>query len=265
LDKTIDHRSFVETSNMESITNTIKRFRKERQITQKGMSERLNIARSTYTKLESGNTELNYKTLIQISKVLDVPIVDIIKGNDFVSKTFSKKLEWMLFETDLTLSQTFYEIIPYKDLTLEHKKLLKQKSLDEKERYETSPLGGRIYKYGPKDVFKYMMDALGMSVLFKENMIDDKYWINRWNKHITKANELIEVDEFDYFEVCIFELKMPDCTERWIQIAARDFPEGVADTEETAVKYLKKKTGAIEGTYVCHTLDGYDPVTEIIK
>lgn len=42
--------------------------------TQTSMAKRLGIARQTYLDLESGKTEPRYRTLVELSKIFDVPI-----------------------------------------------------------------------------------------------------------------------------------------------------------------------------------------------
>lgn len=250
---------------MENITKTITRFRKEKKLTQKEMADRLNMARSTYSKLELGNTELHYKTLIRISKTLDVPMNSIINENITVFAPISEKLATMLFLAHHHLGELMYKIIPYHKLTSEHMDILRKKKFDQRERYEYTPLGGRIYKYGPKALFAYMMSVLSMDVLFTEKLILDKYWLSKWNDYNNKKSKEIEIDEFEYLEVNIFQLIMPNKEEKWIQIATKDFPKNIGHNEKKAIAYLKTKTGAVAGSSIATTMDGYDPYTEIVK
>lgn len=249
---------------MDKITTTIRQLRKKKGFTQKSIAERLHMARSTYSKIESGNTALDYERLVNISKVLDVPVSEIIKENgDPVFKSIAEELSLMLLQTDDQLSEKLYRMIQYQDLKPEHKKLLQEKGFDSQEAYENTPLGGRIYAFGPKDVFLFMVQNCGMEVLFQRNMILNDYWTKRWKTCLKREGSEIEIDDRDYFVTYIFMLKMPGNKERWVQFAERDFPEGADEWD--ALDYLKEKTGALDGKIMCWGKDGYDPVTEIIK
>ena len=57
---------------------------------------------------------------------------------------------------------------------------------------------------------------------------------------------------------------MPDNSEKWVQIATRDFPKGIDEKELKAINYLKRLTGAIRGHYIASTFEGYSPIAEII-
>lgn len=267
---------------MDTINILIRTLREARGITHKTMAERLYMARSTYSKLESGKTELNYRTLVNISKALEVPLTEIIKGDDDTSfKSISEELAMMMFHSEHQLSEKYYEMIPYNQLNSEHKLLLKQKGFDSQEAYEDTPLNGRIYKFGPKDLRRTMFENFGFDVLFRRDMILDEYWKEQWEKYNKERKKIkiwfdengktqhednneIEIDEYDYFVVFWGELKMPDGAERSMQFAARDFPDNFADESEI-LNYIIDKTGAISGDIMCWTDSGYDPVSEIIK
>lgn len=99
------------------INIVIRRLREAKGFTHQTMAERLHIARSTYSKLESGKTELNYRTLVNISKALNVPLTIIIKDNsDTDFKSISDELAIMLFQTHHQLTKVHYEMIPYNEL-----------------------------------------------------------------------------------------------------------------------------------------------------
>jgi transcriptional regulator with XRE-family HTH domain len=264
---------------MDNIKTTIKRLRKEKHLTHKSMGERLNMARSTYSKLESGETKLDCTILVNISKVLDVPLSDIIKENgDPVFKSFSAELDLMLLQTEYWLSQMKYSMIPFSKLTTEHIKLLKEKGFNTKEDYENTPLGGRIYDFGPRDLFRFMVENCGMSVLFERSLITNEHWKKRWNNYLKSKEKIsinfnkvedfvyedkneVQVDDHDYFLVYIFQLKFSGGKEQYFQLAERNFPEGADEFD--ALELIKLKTGALDGDIVCFTTDGYDPVTDI--
>jgi transcriptional regulator with XRE-family HTH domain len=92
-----------------NIGNKIKKYRKEKKITQKEISNILGINIRTYQKYESGDIKPNIDTISRISFVLDVPIfmltedkrvIDLFAGTDGLnskSKMMSKL--WELSET----------------------------------------------------------------------------------------------------------------------------------------------------------------------
>lgn len=266
---------------MYEITSIIKQLRKKKGLTQKTMAERLHMARSTYSKIESGNTALNYERLVNISKVLNVPLTEIIIENgDSIFKSIAEEFSLMLHLTEYWLSEKLYRMVAYKDLKPEHKKLLQEKGFNNQEAYENTPLGGRIYEFGPRDVFRFIVENCGMDVLFRRNMILDDYWNCKWKKYLKEKSKTsidfnadeqfyignkntIEIDDTDYFLVYMIELKMPGNKNRHVQFAERDFPEGV--DEWGALDYLKVKTGALDGDILCFSIDGYEHITEIIK
>ncbi len=228
------------------------------------MADRLFMARSTYSKLESGSTTLPYDKLISISKILNVPVYEILTedGELFLSSLFDK-FSLMLSQTYHTLSETLFTTIPYDNLEPKHLAQLLPKGITSREAYEDTPLGGRIYKFGPKEAFQRMMQHYGMDVLFEENMIKDKYWLQKWKAYKGNTNSEFELDDKEYFVVHIIMLTMLDAEERWVQMAERDFPEG-ADEDEV-LNYIVNKTGALTGEYMAFTIDGYDPFSEIIR
>ncbi|MBY0426616.1 MAG: helix-turn-helix domain-containing protein [Cytophagales bacterium] len=272
---------------MEKVNITIKELRKKKGITQKSMAERLFMSRSTFSKIESGNTNLYYDTLASISKILDIPISEIIKENeDQVFKSRENDLSLMLYQTNYWLSEKLYKIVPFNELSIKQKKLLKEKGFDTKEKYENTLLGGRLYKFGPKDVFRHMVENYGMDVLFKRKMLFDRYWNLKWEKYLKdkeKWNALLEendfeslfdnerfdengdweIDEREYFSVCYILLSMPENKQKLVQFARRDFPNGADESEVS--EYLMMKTGALFVEFLSEGFEGYDPVNEIIK
>ena len=263
---------------MDKITKTIKQLRKQKGFTQKSMAERLQMARSTYSKLESGNTKLDFERLVNISKALDVTIVEII--DDPVYNSISEELTLMLFSTDYQLSGKLCRTTPYEELTAENLQLLRKKGFDNKEKYEDTPLGGRIYAFGPRDVFRFMVEDCGMETLFRSNLIKDSYWTQKYQEYKKQKDKIsiclnengqieyedkdhIEIDDRDYFVVFIIELIMQGNKDRWVQISERDFPEGT--DERGALEYVINKTGALSGQIMCFSLEGYGPEFEIIK
>jgi DNA-binding XRE family transcriptional regulator len=244
---------------MNNLPATIKKLRKQKGFSQKSMSERLNMARTTYTKLETGNTALDYDRLVSISKILDVPLFEIVKNDDNVYKSITEELSSMVCWTFIDLCERLVKVIPYSRLAVAQKQLLEQKGLAGKVVYENTPLGGRLYDFGPRDVFRTMMDN-GMDVLFKRGLVTEDWLVNKW-KGCRDTD--VEVDCFDYFVVFLVELKMPDGKTNCVQIAERDLPAGV--NEDYVEKYLRDRFGALDAELMCWTDTGYSPVDEIVS
>lgn len=57
---------------------TLREWRRLKEISQKTMSERLNIHINTYQKWEQNPGKIPFKDAVNISKVLDVPLDEII-------------------------------------------------------------------------------------------------------------------------------------------------------------------------------------------
>lgn len=63
---------------MATVEEKIRNIRELKNLTQEYMAEKLGITQAGYSKLENGSTVLTYAKLIQISKILEINIEDII-------------------------------------------------------------------------------------------------------------------------------------------------------------------------------------------
>ncbi|MEC9490201.1 MAG: helix-turn-helix transcriptional regulator [Halanaerobiales bacterium] len=61
------------------LARKIKRFRKERELTQLKLAERAGLAQSFLSNIENGLQSPSLKSLEKISKALDVPLNDLLK------------------------------------------------------------------------------------------------------------------------------------------------------------------------------------------
>lgn len=244
----------------------LKRFRKMKGLSQKTIAEKLCMARSTYSKLESGKTSFKTDILARISSIYEVPASDLLDKDEVLSSN-SNDFSLMLSMTEHQLSEKLLKVIPFDQLSAEHLALLKTKGLSSKQQYENTPLNGRIFSFGPKDVFKFMMLRCGMEALFNKGYILEPYWKDRWSLFMAdqerKCEPRVELDERDYFVVFFYELITADCKELFVQFAERDFPEGV--DEFAALDLLKAHYSAIEGDILCYSIEGYCPHTLIYK
>ncbi|TVT36738.1 helix-turn-helix transcriptional regulator [Hymenobacter setariae] len=251
-----------------SLHTTIRQLRKQQNITQEHMAEQLCMARSTYSKLESGITEMPVATLVRIAGLLQVAVHDLMQedGQPYVKK-LEDKFSLMLYQTENVLSFERLSAVPYDELTLPQLMLLTEKGLASQEAYENTPLGGRFYAFGPQQVFGHMMQNFGMSILFEEKLVQDPYWQAKWKLYKAaqqgKKPELADsLDEYDYFTVYLFDLTMPDGSSRGVQMAERDFPEEL--DEEEVLQRMIVHLGAVSGDILAYNVEGYDPISEII-
>lgn len=266
---------------MKRINETLRKIRKQKGITQKSMAERLNIARSTYSKLESGNTRIDVSTLTNICRILNVSTTEIIRENgDYKLNSISDEIDMMLSIAETNLFEDLNKVIPYDELTPNQKNKLREKGFISRDQYEDTPYKGRVFSFGYKDVFRYMMDNCGMEAFFRLKLITKDHWLNKWEIHVKEKQERfkhfeaneefppknpdeLEIDEKDYFIVVFIELIFPNNKTKHIQISERDFPG--SDDPDEILEYVKFKTGALHGEILCFSIDGYDSFSEIIR
>ena len=73
---------------MEKILERIKQFRTTKGYTLENMANELNISASTYRKVEMNETKLTVERLIKITKILEIPLEDLLDTN---TKGFTNK------------------------------------------------------------------------------------------------------------------------------------------------------------------------------
>jgi hypothetical protein len=205
-----------------------------------------------------------------LSKHARILVVDDEPDGLFARKPLLKteeKFARMLYQTENALSFERLQAVPYEKLSLAQLALLSKKGFASRQAYESTPLKGRFYAFGPRDVFAQMMQVYGMSVLFEEKLIQDAYWLAKWEAYTAapqheEAVLAASLDEQDYFLVYLLAIAMPDSSTRTVQVAARDFPDDLA--EEAMLQRVVEKLGAASGDIIACTQEGYDPVSEII-
>jgi DNA-binding XRE family transcriptional regulator len=77
------------TEELEKIRERIKKIRFEKGLTQDNMASMLNISQNAYHKLENGHSKMNLSKFIDICKVLEIEMAEIINGPER-TYTFSK-------------------------------------------------------------------------------------------------------------------------------------------------------------------------------
>ncbi len=71
---------------LESIRKRLKKIRFDKGFTQEFMADKLDISQNSYHKLENGRTKICLRKFIDISKVLEIEISELINGPE---KTYS--------------------------------------------------------------------------------------------------------------------------------------------------------------------------------
>jgi transcriptional regulator with XRE-family HTH domain len=78
----------------------IKKIRVEKGYSQEYMADMLSISQNAYHKLERGHTRINLQKFIEISKILEIEISELINGPEYVymfskyyHQTLHRKLE----------------------------------------------------------------------------------------------------------------------------------------------------------------------------
>ena len=77
------------------IRERIKRIRIEKGYSQEYMADMLNVSQNAYHKLERGHTRISLKKFIEISKILEIEISELINGPEHVyifSKYYTKNM-----------------------------------------------------------------------------------------------------------------------------------------------------------------------------
>jgi transcriptional regulator with XRE-family HTH domain len=80
---------------VKDIRERIKKIRVEKGYSQEYMADRLNISQNAYHKLERGHTRIHLQKFIEISKILEIEISELINGPEHVyifSKYYQKNL-----------------------------------------------------------------------------------------------------------------------------------------------------------------------------
>ena len=68
-------------------------LRKQKQMTQETLAEKLNVSRQAVSKWESGLTEPDIQTLIQLSEIFEVSLDELIKGEHQEDNVVEKQNE----------------------------------------------------------------------------------------------------------------------------------------------------------------------------
>ena len=80
-----------------NFSDKLQKIRKENNITQEGLADRLNVSRQAVSKWESGLAYPDTEKLIQISKIFNVSLDELINDNVDTNKGVggsNKKIDW---------------------------------------------------------------------------------------------------------------------------------------------------------------------------
>ena len=73
------------------VLENIKHYRKLKSLSQEEMSDRLGMSQNNYGKIERGDTELTVVRLVEISKILETPIFELVGEERTKKKIISLK------------------------------------------------------------------------------------------------------------------------------------------------------------------------------
>ncbi|HPF82573.1 MAG TPA: helix-turn-helix domain-containing protein [Bacilli bacterium] len=79
--------------NQEKIGKFISKLRKEKNMTQEQLAEKLNVSNKSVSRWENGKTLPDYSIMIYLCETLDVSLNELIKGNRLTDKDFKNEAE----------------------------------------------------------------------------------------------------------------------------------------------------------------------------
>jgi transcriptional regulator with XRE-family HTH domain len=72
--------------NIQEIIETLKKIRKQKGLTQKAISEKLNITNAQYAHYETGRSEMTINTFLKILEILEVNLNDFFNFQNNITK-----------------------------------------------------------------------------------------------------------------------------------------------------------------------------------
>ena len=126
---------------MSDIGNRIKKLRKEKNLTQKELGDKLNVHANTISMYEKGNRKVSLETANKLSEIFNVSVDYIIKGKDKENKPSYTSLDESLLNEEKYLNLTLKNLLKdssmvafqdYKSWSVEDKKELLLILLDKK-------------------------------------------------------------------------------------------------------------------------------------
>ncbi|MBC8059304.1 MAG: helix-turn-helix transcriptional regulator [Clostridiaceae bacterium] len=167
-----------------NLSENIKKYRKEKKVTQKELAKKLNKSESTIQKYESGSVTPDIKTLTDIAEILGVTINDLIGlGNEYnraasLSDTyFNSVMKWSEdkafndIETICIREHFFDLLLRYKQL-IESFSGTKYRWLEEKEAYSS------IYNNMENPLTETKIKEIFLKKELEHDMYELENWVN---------------------------------------------------------------------------------------
>jgi transcriptional regulator with XRE-family HTH domain len=107
---------------MNELVYKIRKIRQSKDLTQEQMAFELNISQNVYSRLERGEIKITIKRLLEISKVLDVYVSDLLDDSCKSVNINDKKLLELKIENDEILFNLNEQLLYFKQ---ENMRLLK--------------------------------------------------------------------------------------------------------------------------------------------
>ena len=110
---------------MFSLSNTLKKVREAKGLSQKELAGSINMAQAQYSRIENGKNDPSFSVIVKIAKALDLSLSDFFKADDIFNevntydKTLVEKLQ-LLDSLDEQEKQSIYTLI---DSLISKKKL----------------------------------------------------------------------------------------------------------------------------------------------
>lgn len=87
----------------------IKQYRIAKGMSQSDMAEKMHISQSGYAKLENGQTKMDVERLVEISKILEIDLNELISGDDQVINFYNNSINNGYVENVFTGMKDNYE------------------------------------------------------------------------------------------------------------------------------------------------------------
>lgn len=141
---------------------TLKKKRKEAQLSQEELAEELNISRQSISKWENEKGYPNIETLLKISEIFNITVDELLKGDDYLKNKIiqdSKKLKYPKWKS-------FFDILIFIGLIFIIAKIIVFIITKVTGNEIVFLSGSIIYSFGP--LFLMIIGAIGTDILSKK-------------------------------------------------------------------------------------------------
>lgn len=124
------------------VLEKIKEYRKRKLISQEEMSDMLGMSQNNYGKIERGDTELTVVRLLEISKILEIPVFELV-GEDLngvfelIKQTYETELKYTkadVAKNNVIINNLMKDIEYYRNILFE-KGLIDAKEYNREQNY----------------------------------------------------------------------------------------------------------------------------------